>query len=42
MYIILFIDYEVNEINVQQLRNFQHKVTGLYTFGNGQLVDLIF
>ena len=35
-------DHEVNEMKDEQLRNFQHKIADLYTFGNGQLLDLIF
>ena len=35
-------DHEVSEMKDEQLRNFQHKIADLYSFGNGELVDLIF
>ena len=31
-------DLEVNEMIVEQLRNFKHKIADLYIFGNGELV----
>ena len=33
---------EVNEMKDEQLQNFQHKITYLYIFNNGELVDLTF
>ena len=35
-------NHEVNEMQNEQLRNFQHKIAELYIFGNGELVDLMF
>ena len=35
-------DHEVNEMEDEQLGNFQHRIADLYIFGNGELVDLIF